>query len=49
VTNCMMLAAVPGRVGDGGARTVTNTNTAVTPNTTKTQATFVALRRPKPR
>ncbi|HEY1103386.1 MAG TPA: PhoX family phosphatase [Burkholderiaceae bacterium] len=41
VTNCMMLAAVPGRVGDGGARTVTNTNTAVTPNTTKTQATFV--------
>lgn len=41
VTNCMMLAAVPGRVGDGGARTITNTNTAVTPATTATQGTFV--------
>jgi uncharacterized protein len=26
VTNCMMLAAMPGRVGDGGARTITNTD-----------------------
>jgi secreted PhoX family phosphatase len=34
--NCMMLAALPGRVGDGGARTITNTN-----GTTATQATFV--------
>jgi hypothetical protein len=25
VTNCMMLAAIPGRVGDGATRTVTNT------------------------
>lgn len=25
VTNCMMLAAMPGRVGDGGTRTITNT------------------------
>lgn len=25
VTNCMMLAAIPGTVGDGGARTITNT------------------------
>jgi secreted PhoX family phosphatase len=41
VTNCMMLAAVPGRVGDGGARTITNTNTAVSPATTATQGTFV--------
>ena len=35
-TNCMMLAALPGRVGDGAARTITNTN-----GTTATQATFV--------
>jgi secreted PhoX family phosphatase len=28
VTNCMLLAALPGQVGDGGARTVTNTNRA---------------------
>jgi hypothetical protein len=35
-TNNQMLAALPGRVGDGGARTVTNTN-----GTTATQATFV--------
>ncbi len=41
VTNCMMLAAVPGRVGDGGARTIVNTNTAVTPATTANQPTFV--------
>ena len=35
-TNNQMLAALPGRVGDGGARTITNTN-----GTTATQATFV--------
>jgi uncharacterized protein len=38
VTNCMMLAAMPGTVGDGGARTVTNTNAAAV---TSTQATRV--------
>ncbi|MBH0113903.1 PhoX family phosphatase [Novosphingobium sp. YJ-S2-02] len=39
VTNCMLLAAQPGTVGDGGARTINNTN----PNTgaTGSQATFV--------
>lgn len=41
VTNCMMLAALPGRTGDGGARTITNTNDAVTPAVTRDQATFV--------
>lgn len=35
-TNNQMLAALPGRVGDGGARTITNTNGG-----TGTQATFV--------
>ncbi|BEV11055.1 PhoX family phosphatase [Asticcacaulis sp. DW145] len=38
VTNCMMLAAMPGRVGDGGARTITNTGTG---GATATQSTFV--------
>lgn len=38
VTNCMMLAAMPGTVGDGGARTITNTNAAAV---TSTQATRV--------
>ncbi len=38
VTNCMLLAAQPGGVGDGGARTITNINTD---GTTRTQATFV--------
>jgi uncharacterized protein len=28
VTNCMMLAGMPGRVGDGGAKTITNTDAA---------------------
>jgi secreted PhoX family phosphatase len=37
-TNCMMLAALPGRVGDGGARTITNTSST---GATATQATFV--------
>lgn len=35
-TNNQMLAALPGRVGDGGPRTITNTN-----GTTATQATFI--------
>ncbi|WP_067489908.1 PhoX family phosphatase [Erythrobacter sp. CCH5-A1] len=35
-TNNQMLAALPGRVGDGAARTITNTN-----GTTATQATFI--------
>jgi secreted PhoX family phosphatase len=38
VTNCMMLAAMPGVVGDGGARVVANT---AADGTTRTQATFV--------
>ncbi|MBB1604370.1 PhoX family phosphatase, partial [Variovorax sp. UMC13] len=37
VTNCMLLAAIPGRVGDGAAKTITNTNGT----TTRTQDTFV--------
>ncbi|MDQ9170904.1 PhoX family phosphatase [Oxalobacteraceae bacterium R-40] len=37
VTNCMMLAAVPGRVGDGGAKTIVNTDGA----TTKSVTTYV--------
>ena len=38
VTNCMMLAAMPGSVGDGGARTITNTGAG---GATATQATRV--------
>ncbi|HEX8486867.1 PhoX family protein [Sphingomonas sp.] len=34
VTNCMMLAAIPGIVGDGGTRTVTNTIGAATGSAT---------------
>ncbi|MWN26223.1 DUF839 domain-containing protein, partial [Escherichia coli] len=37
VTNCMMLAALPGKVGDDGAKTITNISGA----TTATQATIV--------
>ncbi|MFE8645568.1 PhoX family protein [Sphingomonas sp. NCPPB 2930] len=37
VTNCMLLAAVPGQVGDGGARTVVNTSGT----TTREQQTLV--------
>jgi uncharacterized protein len=37
-TNCMMLAAIPGTVGDGGARTITNTGSG---GATATQATRV--------
>ncbi len=38
VSNCMLLAALPGTVGDGAARTVTNTDAA---GATKTVQTFV--------
>ena len=38
VTNCMMLAAIPGVTGDGGTRTVSNTNAA---GTATTQATII--------
>ncbi len=38
VTNCMMLAALPGTVGDGGTKTLTNTGTG---GATATQATRV--------
>jgi secreted PhoX family phosphatase len=38
VTNCMMLAAQPGTVGDGGARTITNTGSG---GATATQATRI--------
>jgi secreted PhoX family phosphatase len=31
VTNCMLLAAIPGTVGDGGKRTVANSNTVDVP------------------
>ncbi len=42
VTNCMMLAAIPGRVGDGGAKTVNNRlTTAANVTTTSTTNTFV--------
>ncbi len=37
-SNCMMLAALPGTVGDGGARTITNRGAN---GATATQATFV--------
>jgi secreted PhoX family phosphatase len=37
VTNCMMLAALPGKLGDGAAKTITNVDGA----TTRQQATFV--------
>jgi len=37
VTNCMMLAALPGQVGDGGAKTITNTDGT----TSRQQATIV--------
>lgn len=38
VTNCMLLAALPGAVGDGGAKTITNTNQM---GTTKEVTTYV--------
>lgn len=39
VTNCMMLAAIPGTVGDGGDKTITNTGASGT----ATQATKVGV------
>ncbi|WP_298812007.1 alkaline phosphatase PhoX [uncultured Sphingomonas sp.] len=39
VTNCMMLAALPGRVGDGGTRTVNNTLTTAAGVTTTSMTT----------
>ena len=42
VTNCMLLAAIPGTVGDGGTRTVSNTlTTAANVTTTSTTVTRV--------
>jgi len=38
VTNCMMLAAIPGTVGDGAMRTITNTDAT---GATRQQATIV--------
>jgi secreted PhoX family phosphatase len=40
VTNCMMLAAVPGKVGDGGRKTLTNKSG----DTTRTQETIVGAK-----
>ena len=40
-TNCMLVAAVPGTVGDGGVFTVANTMTVSGATTTATQKTFV--------
>jgi secreted PhoX family phosphatase len=40
-TNCMLVAAVPGKVGDGGAFTVSNTMTVAGAAQTVTQNTFV--------
>ena len=40
VTNCMMLAAVPGQVGDGGRKTITNTSGTIT----RTQETIVGAK-----
>jgi secreted PhoX family phosphatase len=40
-TNCMLVAAVPGSVGDGGEFTITNTMTVSSAVQTKTQTTFV--------
>jgi secreted PhoX family phosphatase len=40
-TNCMLVAAVPGSVGDGGAFTVTNTMTVSGAEKKENQATFV--------
>lgn len=38
VTDCMLLAALPGAVGDGGAKTITNTDAS---GNTKQVQTFV--------
>lgn len=47
-TNCMMLAAIPGNVGDGGAKTITNvgsSGTATQSTIVGTAATAANLRR----
>ena len=49
ITNCMMLAAMPGTVGDGGARSITNTINAIVNGqlvTTTGTATTIAGRAP---
>ncbi len=38
VTNCMLLAALPGSVGDGGAKTINNTDASGNTNTVQTFA-----------
>jgi secreted PhoX family phosphatase len=43
VTNCMLLAALPGQVGDGGVRTITNTDQA---GNTKQVQTYVGAALP---
>ena len=40
-TNCMMLAAVPGSVGDGGAKTITNTAVPANGGADQEVSTFV--------
>jgi secreted PhoX family phosphatase len=40
-TNCMMLAAIPGKVGDGGKRTIENKIIIAGVEQTGTQETFV--------
>lgn len=48
VTNCMMLAAIPGTVGDGGTKTITNrdaTGTAATQSTLAGATPGTSLRR----
>jgi len=46
VTNCMMLAAIPGTVGDGAARVVNNTLTTAANVTTRSTVTTYAGRTP---
>jgi hypothetical protein len=49
VTNCMLLAAVPGVVGDGGKFTVKNSLTVNAVTTTGTQETFIGALLPDAR
>jgi secreted PhoX family phosphatase len=48
VTNCMMLAAMPGQVGDGGARTITNTRTEANGSSTSNMQATIAGRAATP-
>ncbi|MGH8284364.1 MAG: PhoX family protein [Steroidobacteraceae bacterium] len=41
VTNCMLLAAIPGSVGDGEAKTITNVDGTPTPPVTQDVTTYV--------